>query len=148
MADKTQCQTTDGWLIETVDQEGAYAGEAVGRVWLKSPTLRTNAWQWYACGSVAQATAAAHQAQTMTQAAFAAWVAHAGTRGHAGESRPRWVASKTWENGSREDAQFADYTAMLQWFALTPEAGIAAYDTRQECWCDQRALQEDVQSFI
>lgn len=65
--------TKDGWLISTVDQDGIYRGEEMGRVWLKSPAPRTNSWHWFDCGSVKEAQAAAEKAAHMTYEEFEEW---------------------------------------------------------------------------
>jgi hypothetical protein len=65
--------TTDGWRISTVEQYGRYAGEELGRVWLKDPRPRTDTWVWYSIGSPHAAATAAEKAATMTAEAFEKW---------------------------------------------------------------------------
>jgi hypothetical protein len=62
--------TTDGWLISTVEQDGQYAGEEMGKVWLKDPRPRTNTWIWFSIGTPREADVAAEKARTMTAEAF------------------------------------------------------------------------------
>jgi hypothetical protein len=62
--------TTDGWLISTVEQYGRYAGEEVGKVWLKDPRPRTDTWIWFSIGTPHEAAVAAEHASTMTAEAF------------------------------------------------------------------------------
>ena len=38
-------QTLDGYTITTIEQEGDYVGEDVGRLWFKTP--RRDEWCWY-----------------------------------------------------------------------------------------------------
>jgi hypothetical protein len=65
--------TTDGWLISTVEQYGHYAGEELGKVWLKDPRPRTDTWLWFEIGTAHEAARAAAKAATMTAEAFERW---------------------------------------------------------------------------
>jgi len=65
--------TKDGWTIRTVEPDGPYAGEALGKVWLKDPRRRVNVSLWYTFADVALAETAALLAQDMTKAEFDAW---------------------------------------------------------------------------
>ena len=38
-------QTLDGYTITTIEQEGDYAGQDVGRLWFKTP--QRHEWCWY-----------------------------------------------------------------------------------------------------
>jgi hypothetical protein len=69
--------TTDGWRISTVEQYGRYAGEELGKVWLKDPACveharrpRTDTWIWFSIGTPHEAAVAAAHATTMTAEAF------------------------------------------------------------------------------
>jgi hypothetical protein len=69
--------TTDGCLITTIEQEGNYAGEDIGKLWIHGPQR----WRWAWYGSFASLTArdaAMAVAQTMTAMAFDAWFAMTG----------------------------------------------------------------------
>lgn len=59
-----------------------------------------------------------------------------------------YVASKTFENGTKEEEEFQVYTDMVQWFAKTPEAGMSAYIGFTEEVVDQIQLQDDVAALI
>ena len=72
--------TTDGWRISTVEQYGRYAGEELGKVWLKDPRPRTDTWIWFEIGTPDAATVAAEKATTMTAEAFEKWHHEHGVR--------------------------------------------------------------------
>lgn len=59
-------QTTDGHIVTTIEQEGAYTGEDIGRLWISAPT----GWTWYGCETVAQQQRYLALAQTMTATEF------------------------------------------------------------------------------
>ncbi len=69
MAERTMT-TTDGCSITTVEQEGAYAGQDLGRLWIHHGHI----WAWYG-GFIndARRQEVLAQAQTMTAAAFDDW---------------------------------------------------------------------------
>jgi hypothetical protein len=72
-------QTLDAWDITTIEQDGGFKGQEIGRVWLKDPAPLTlgaavQPWSWLHCGTVADARALAREATTMTYAGVvAAW---------------------------------------------------------------------------
>ena len=64
-------ETTDGYEITTVNQNGKYEGQETGRVWLRTPYLRgAQRWTWFGFGSVRKSREAAWLATTMTAAEF------------------------------------------------------------------------------
>jgi hypothetical protein len=63
-------QTTDGCLITTIEQEGKYAGEDLGRVWIQV----RHTWSWYGgFADDARRQEVLAQAQTMTALEFDTW---------------------------------------------------------------------------
>ncbi len=63
-------QTTDGHTITTIEQEGEYAGNDLGRLWIHGGHM----WTWYG-GFITEARRqeVIAIAQTMTADAFDAW---------------------------------------------------------------------------
>lgn len=58
-----------------------------------------------------------------------------------------YTAIKSWDNGRRETQEFTDYSAMCQWLAEDPEAGIGAIETDEageQTYVDPLTLAEDV----
>ena len=69
----TPLQTTDGCTITTIEQEGEYAGQDVGRLWIR----HGHTWTWYG-GFIDEARRqeVLAQAQGMTAVAFDDWFEH------------------------------------------------------------------------
>ena len=66
-------QTRDGFRITTLEQDGRYAGEDVGRLWFKTPG-RGNVWTWFGgFEDDADHRGALATAQTMTMHDFDVW---------------------------------------------------------------------------
>jgi hypothetical protein len=55
------------------------------------------------------------------------------------------IGIKTFENGTRDEREFADYQEMVQWLAESPEAGVAAY-AEDGSAIDQHALCADIEA--
>jgi len=62
--------TTDGAIVTTVEQEGEWTGDEVGRVWVRAP--RTSRWTWYGFGSTDRANEAVADAGTLSHDALVA----------------------------------------------------------------------------
>jgi hypothetical protein len=71
-------QTTDGWTITVIEQEGRYAGEDVGRLWIHARNTWTCYWGF---GNATRRQEVLAQAQTMTALEFEAWFDTAHTPG-------------------------------------------------------------------
>lgn len=63
--------TLDGCPITTIEQEGDYAGEDLGRIWIQSAA---HVWAWYGnFATEARRQECLEQAQRMTAVAFDTW---------------------------------------------------------------------------
>lgn len=53
---------------------------------------------------------------------------------------------RTYENGTKETAEFDDYFALIKWLAQDPEAGVAAYEDGESV--PQTSLVDDIQDYV
>lgn len=61
--------TKDGYYWTTVEQEGEYAGEDVGRIWVQ----QDNTWSWYGFRSMEEQAEGCQIIGTMTLREFDLW---------------------------------------------------------------------------
>lgn len=67
-------ETTDGFTVTTVEQQGSYVGQEVGRIWL----IRRYGSTWWGLGNVVQAREACQKAKEMTADDFEKWMDEVG----------------------------------------------------------------------